>query len=310
MLRLPVIALLACACTYTTACSTSRSTSDVPRVGVAFYPIADIVRRLGLPVEPVVLVPAGQEAHDYDPTPKDIERLDGAALFLYLGQGFQPNVESALASMSDSTMKLDLLEQVTLLPVTDPLAGTEGDVGGETLDGNRDPHVWLSPKNMTTMAMAVVDGIVQAGLATAEQGAAALQLADDDYSALDAELHDGLRTCERRELVTTHRAFGYLADAYDLVQISIAGISPAEEPSARTLEAVAAFVREHDVTTIFSEENLPADLAATVAAETGAVTDALDTAESPSAEQLQQSDDYMSMMRRNLTAIRRALGCA
>ena len=310
MHRLPTLALMAALCWVATACGASRNTSEIPRVGVAFSPIADIVRRLDLPVEPVVLVPAGQEAHDYDPTPKDIERLDGATLFLYLGHGFQPNVESALAAMQAGATRVDLLAHLTLLPVTDPLAGTEGDVSGETLDGNRDPHVWLSPRNMTAMAGAVVDALVHAGLVTVEQGAAAVQRAATDYSTLDNEFRDGLANCTRRELVTTHRAFGYLAHDYGLTQVSIAGVSPAEEPSAKTLETVAAFVREHAVTTIFSEQNLPADLAATVAAETGATTAALDTAESPSAEQLQQHDDYMSVMRRNLATIRTALGCA
>ncbi len=291
------------------ASNASTGNGALPRVGVAFYPLADIVHRLQLPIDTVVVVPAGQEAHDYDPTAKDIDRLSGVDVFFYLGQGFQPNVETALSALSTNTRTIDLLSNLALLPITDPLAGTEGEIGGEALVGDMDPHVWLAPANMAVMAAAIVDSLVQAALVTAADGAAALARADADYRALDAEFSTGLHTCERHELVTTHRAFGYLADAYGLTQVSIAGISPSEEPSAKTLEAVATFVKAHHVTTIFSEENLPADLATTVAEETGATTASLDTAESPSADRLHDGDDYLTMMRGNLGSIQRALGC-
>ena len=304
------LAMSATACTSSNASTNGSNSNGAASVGVAFYPIADIVDRLQLPIDTVVVVPAGQEAHDYDPTAKDIDRLSDVDVFFYLGQGFQPNVETALSSMSTRALRVDLLANLDLLPVTDPLAGTEGDVGGETLAGDMDPHVWLAPANMAAMATVIVDSLVQAQLVTAADGAAALARASAAYQALDAAFSAGLGTCQRHELVTTHRAFGYLAAAYDLTQVSIAGISPSEEPSAKTLEAVAAFVRSQNVTTIFSEENLPADLATTVAEETGATTASLDTAESPSAEQLQSGDDYVTMMRSNLTSIRNALGCA
>src|SRR4051794_41120592 len=83
-----------------TACTdgAARAGDGDPTVGVAFFPIADMVEQMDLPVRTVVLVPPGQEAHEYDPTPKDLTRLEDAAAFFYLGQGFQPNVESAMGS--------------------------------------------------------------------------------------------------------------------------------------------------------------------------------------------------------------------
>jgi zinc transport system substrate-binding protein len=309
--RLALLLLAGLACTAT-ACRGDDNVDPAPtiaHVGVAFYPIADIVSRLHLDVEPVVLVPPGQEAHEYDPTPKDLTRLEGTKVFFYLGRGFQPNVESAIASLPSSVRRVDLLEGLTLLPVTDPLAGTHGATSGETLDGNKDPHVWLDPANMGRMASTIVDNLVANGLTTAAAGAAGLTGARVAYGRLDQDFHDGLADCARHELVTTHRAFGYLADAYGLTQVSIAGVSPSEEPSAKTLEAVGAFVDTHGVTTIFSERNLPADLAATVADETGVVTATLDTVESPSRRQLANRADYLTLMDQNLHALRAALGC-
>ncbi|MFM2077572.1 MAG: hypothetical protein RJA49_1462 [Actinomycetota bacterium] len=309
--RLALLLLAGLACTAT-ACLGDDNVDPAPtvtRVGVAFFPIADIVSRLHLNVEPVVLVPPGQEAHEYDPTPKDLTRLEDTKVFFYLGQGFQPNVESAIASLPPGVRKVDLLDGLTLLPVTDPLAGTEGTTSGETLDGNKDPHVWLDPQNMVRMAGTIVDHLVATGLTTAAAGRAALSDATAAYGRLDQDFHDGLATCARHELVTTHRAFGYLAHAYGLTQVSIAGVSPSEEPSAKTLEAVGAFVQQHGITTVFSERNLPADLAATVAQETGVVTAPLDTVESPSHQQLANRGDYLTLMDQNLHALRAALGC-
>lgn len=281
-----------------------------PKVGAAFTPIGDLVDRLGVGVTAEVLVPPGEEAHEYEPTPKQLTGLQSAAVVFYLGNGFQPAVEQAVKALPSSVRKVDLLQAVTLLPVRDPLSGTQGDTGGETLEDGSDPHVWLDPRNMAAMAKVVADTLADLGIVTADDAAAGLARATGQYDSLDTELRDGLGTCARRELVTTHRAFGYLTEAYGLTQVSIAGISPSEEPSAKTLEAVASYVEEHGVTTIFSEENLPADLADTVARETGATTGVLDTLETLSKEQLDAGDDYMSVMRANLSVIRTALGCS
>jgi zinc transport system substrate-binding protein len=126
---------------------------------------------------------------------------------------------------------------------------------------------------------------------------------------LDGAFRDGLAECDSRILVSGHRAFAYLAAAYDLDAVSIAGISPSEEPSAQTLEDVATFAKDNGVTTIFFEENLPDDLARTVADEIGATTAVLDPIESPSGDQLDAGATYVSIMTDNLAALRAGLGC-
>jgi zinc transport system substrate-binding protein len=110
-------------------------------------------------------------------------------------------------------------------------------------------------------------------------------------------------------VVTSHRAFGYLADAYDLRQIPIAGISPDEEPDPRTLEAIAAEAAAEGVTTIFLETIAPPDLARTVANEIGASLDLLDPIEGLTAEQLDDGQTYASIMRDNLARLANGLGC-
>lgn len=280
--------------------STARVSSGKQVVAAAFYPIEDIIRSIdGDSVDVVTLVPPGEEAHEYEPTAKQVGDLQNATIVFYLGGGFQPDVEKAIASLPDTVHKIDLLKSVTLLPVTDALAGTEGVVNGEVLENGADPHVWLDPANMIVMATVVADAL---GVdATPYIG---------DLRRLDQSFRAGLARCRSRVIVTSHRAFEYLAHDYGLTQIPIAGISPTEEPSAKTLEAVSKAAKSNGVSTIFFEQNLPADLAKTVADEVGATTSVLDPVESPSSDQLRAGATYISVMSEDLAALRSGLGCA
>lgn len=281
------------------------------RVGVAFYPIEEVVRAVGGDsIDVIALVPPGQAAHDYDPTPQQIAELEDADAVFYLGSEFQPNVEKAIASLPSRVARVDLLDGLTILPITDQLAGVDVETDGETLGDGRDPHVWLDPTNMARMterARTVLGEADPGAAATFDANAAAYTTALD---ALDASFAGGLADCASPIIVTTHRAFEYLAQRYDLTQLPIAGISPAEEPSAKTIEAVAEAAADRDVTTIFFEENLPPDLARTVADEIGAATDVLDPVETLSEDQLAAGETYVSVMETNLAALQRGLGCA
>lgn len=266
-------------------------------VAAAFFPLAELARGVGGDtVRVVTIVPPGEEAHEYEPTPKQLTDLSDAGVVLYLGNGFQSGVEKALQSLPSSARRVDLLD------AAQPLLPVDG-------SSNDDPHVWLSPKKMAAMAGAVEEALASADPAHADAFRANLTAYQASLAGLDAEMSAGLASCASPYIVTGHRAFAYLADAYSLTQVAISGISPGEEPSAKTLEEVASFARDHGVTTIFFEPNLPDDLARTVADEVGVTTAVLDPIESPSRDQLDAGATYESLMRADLAALRRALGC-
>jgi zinc transport system substrate-binding protein len=201
------------------------------------------------------------------------------------------------------------LEAVTLLPITPQLAGTEGDVDGEVLEGDTDPHIWVDPANMITMSR-----VIESTLAAASpSNSAAFSKNASAYvaklTALDSEFKLQLETCESRTIVTSHRAFEYLAHHYDLRQIPIAGISPGEEPDPKSLEAVASAAKADGVTTVFFEEQVPSDLSETVAREIGATTDALDPIETIPQDLLDAGTTYISIQRANLLSLVKALRC-
>jgi zinc transport system substrate-binding protein len=229
-------------------------------------------------VEVTNLTPAGAEPHDLELTPREVEEILGADLVLYVGEGFQPAVEEAVES--GDVPALDVLE------------------GLELRDG--DPHAWLDP----TLFAQVVDRIaIELGDGTGGR------LLATRLNDLDEAYEAGLADCERRELVTTHDAFGYLAARYGLEVIPITGLAPEAEPSPQDLEAVAKLVEERGVTTVFTETLLSPELGETVAREAGATTATLNPLEGLTEDEIAQGEDYFSVMEANLDALREGLGC-
>jgi zinc transport system substrate-binding protein len=261
------------------------------QVVAAFYPLAWAAERVGgEKVDVRNLTPPGAEPHDVELSARDVERIRAADVVLYLGAGFQPAVEEAVDGAKGTAV--DLLAGEALLP------GEAHE--GEEDDLDRDPHVWLDPVRYA----AAVERI---GRALGRPDAAAELQAE--LRALDRELAHGLNRCRRRELVTTHAAFGYLARRYRLEQIPITGLTPEAEPTPRELEEVVEHVRRAGATTIFFETLVSPRLAETVARETGATTAVLNPIEGLAGAELDRGEDYLSIMRKNLAALRRALAC-
>jgi zinc transport system substrate-binding protein len=267
-------------------CGGSNDGTGRPTVVASFYPLAWVAERVAAPGTHVVdLTPAGAEPHDLELTPRDLETLQDADLVLYLGHGFQPAVEKAVEGRSKPS--LDLLATQRLRP------------GGE--DGaTADPHVWLDPSRLARIAIAVGAALDR------EQSARRVA---SELRRLDRELRDGLAHCRRHEIVTSHAAFGYLADRYGLEQISLTGLSPEAEPSPKDVERLVDEVRRSGATTVFTETLVSPRLADTISREAGASTAVLDPIEGLTKDEVEAGEDYVSRMRWNLATLRKALGC-
>ncbi len=278
-------------------------------VATSFYPLQEIVERVGGDAVHVVdLTPPGHEPHELDLTGRQLTALQKSDAVAYLGAGFQPSVQKSIESLPASVRRIDLLHGIDLLPVTDAIGATKH-TANESLDGAKDPHVWLDPENMATMTSEVADALAAldpAAAATFRENAEAYR---GELAALDAEMKAGLAECGATTIVTGHRAFAYLARATGLTQVPLAGLSPDEEPSAKSLAKISAYAEAHDVRTIFVEHGTSKALTATVAGEVGAKTAELDPIESITKRALADGADYLSIQRDNLAALRKGLGC-
>jgi zinc transport system substrate-binding protein len=291
--------------------SSAAPDRDTLSVAVAFYPIEEIVRNVGGEHLRVVdLTPPGGEPHDLELTPERAADLERADVAFYLGGGFQPAVEKAVAALPERVRRVDLLTRIELLPVTPALNGTSGEVDGEELAGGKDPHVWVDPENMVTLTTAVAETLDAADPARRAEHARGADAYRARLNDLGQQFASTLRSCASRSIVTSHRAFEYLSRRYGLKQIPIAGISPDEEPDPRSLEAVAQAAQADGVGVIFFEHRVSPKLSETVAAEIGATTDTLDPVESLTRADLEAGTTYVSIQEANLAALARALRCS
>ena len=295
-----VLALMALLAAAATGCGGDErdAASSEETVVAALYPLAFAAAQVAPAVPVRNLTPPGAEPHDLELTPGDVEDVDAARLVLYLGQGFQPALEDAVGRRAGPS--LDLLEGIDLL------AGGEDGHGHDAAadpagDEALDPHVWLDPVRYAAIARSIAGALGD----TAAADALVARLEE-----LDNEMAAGLKRCERREIVTSHAAFGYLADRYDLTQVPLQGLSPEAEPSPKDLAALVDQVKEQGATTVFFETLVAPDLAETVAREADATTAVLNPLEGLTREQEDAGADYFSVMRENLAVLREALGCA
>ncbi|MFY1672593.1 metal ABC transporter substrate-binding protein [Plantactinospora sp. WMMB334] len=313
--------------------------ADPDRVDVvaAFYPLQFVSERVGGDAVRVTnLAKPGAEPHDLELNPGQVGQISDAELVVLLA-GFQPSVDEAVEQQAADRA----FDVATVTPLLDATAGghehegegeghedegeeehagegaesATGEPGGEPGAGEehagetagKDPHVWLDPTRLAGIADKLAERLGAVDPDRAADYTARAAALRTELEALDSEYAEGLKTCERRELVTSHTAFAYLAERYQLEQIGISGLSPEDEPAPQRLAEVAAEAREHRTTTIFFETLVSPKVAETIAREVGAKTAVLDPIEGL---QPGSTGDYFSVMRSNLQTLKTALGCS
>lgn len=311
------------------ACSPDRNGGGEPgqlTVVTSFYPLQFIAERIaGDHANVENLTQPGTEPHDLELTPKQVGSLASADLVAYLS-GFQAAVDDAITA-SGAEDPFDAASVVTLRRNDeghdhdhehgdedhDEDGHDEADHDEEGHDehdhdhGEFDPHVWLDPTQMVAITEEFAARMVALDPDHTDEYEANRDALVSELTDLDEEYEQGLASCERKEFITSHTAFGYLADRYDLVQIGIAGLSPDTEPSPSRIAEIHEEAKEHQITTIFYETLTSPAVAESIAGDLGLTTDVLDPIEGITAES--RGTDYLSVMRSNLEALQTANGC-
>lgn len=302
---LPLASLLA-------ACGGEAQSGDT-RVVASFYPYAYVAEQVGGPhVKVDNLTSPGVEPHDIELKPKQVGAVQTADLVIYQ-RGFQSAVDDAVDRADRSADDALDVASIVHLDETDAEdsheheeeAHTEGSHESEEAHG--DPHTWLDPTTMIAVAQAIEKRLADADPDHADDYAANARSLERELTRLDSAFSDGLKSCDTRTIVTSHAAFHYLAERYRLTQVPIAGIDPTNEPTPSQLADISARVKREGITTIFTEELVSPAIADTVARETGAKTATLDPIEGLGDN---DGETYLTLMERNLDAIRTANGCS
>ncbi|MQA34685.1 metal ABC transporter substrate-binding protein [Modestobacter roseus] len=289
-------------------------------VVAGFYPLAWLSQQVaGDLAEVTSLTPDGAEPHEYELTPRDVAATAEADVVVHLPT-VQPAVDAAVAQQAadrafDAGAPADLS-----LTYEEHEHGHEGEGHeGEGHEGEEhggeehrepvtDPHFWHDPMRMADVGDALAEHLGSIDEPNADRYTANAADLRAELAELDGEFRAGLADCATRDLVTSHSAFGYLADAYDLEQFGISGLAPDAEPSTDALTEATEFVREHGVATIYVETLVDPAVAETVARETGAQTRQLDPIEGLTDSS--QGKDYLGIMRANLASLRAGQPCS
>jgi len=318
----------------------SGETGEKLKVYTTLYSLEYVTKRIGSDhIEVVNMVPAGVEAHDFEPTARDMVDLAKADLFIYNGNGLELWVEKAVSNLaSHHTQVLNATEGLHLeneknhdtaggqdaaengekqaaghaahgdAQPGEETAGVSGD-GHEHghSHGGDDPHVWLDPMLLKAQAEAIRDALAAKDPAHAAAYEENFQKLAADLDQLDREFQEMVGQAAKREFMVSHSAFGYLANRYGLKQIAISGVDPSDEPSPSEMKKLVERVRERGISYVLLEPLASAEMAEVIAREAGVKTATLNPLEAMTEEDLQAGKDYMSIMRENLEALRLAL---
>jgi zinc transport system substrate-binding protein len=291
------VALLPVLCTVA-ACGAAQRADVV----ASFYPLQFVAERVvGDHLAVRGLTAPGVEPHDLELSPRQRAALDAARVVLY-ESGVQPSVDSGV-EQSDPGHVVDAARVVQLRSFSQHAH----DDAAHPSD-SPDPHFWLDPTLLAEVARAFADeaGKADPGHAADYQRNGKRLVAELDR--LDRDFREGLARCRIRTLVVSHDAFGYLGDRYDLEVVPIAGLSPDAEPSPKRLAELQRIARDKGVTTIFSETLASPKMSETLAHDLGLETAVLNPIEGLADEA--GNADYLSLMRENLAAIRKANDCS
>lgn len=276
-----------------------RTSSANISITASFYPLAFFTSQIvGDTADVYTITPAGAEPHAYEPTTRDVARIEDSALLILNGGNFEPWGDDETSALAGT--------DTTVIAVGEQFATNTMEEDGET---TRDPHVWLDPVLAKKIVATILAGVVEVDPTNAVTYRANAATFESALDALHQEYVAGLANCQKKEMITSHAAFSYLAARYGLTQVAISGISPDAEPSARTLAEVADFAQKNDVQYIFFESLVSPKFAETIAEEVGAQTLVLNPLEGLSDDEIAAGETYITVMQENLNNLRTALQC-
>ena len=298
-----IFLLIVSGCSNAASTKSEKMSEDSKKLQIVttFYPMYYFAQKVaGSSANVELLIPNGVEPHDWEPTANDMAKIQDSDLFIYNSRYFETWTEKVFKSINDSNLKV--VEASNGIELMDALDSEEEDHHEHT--SSKDPHVWLSP----VLAQKEVDNIAKA-LEQADpknkdkfqKNAAAL---NSELADLDSLYKETVNKAKKKEFVTQHAAFSYLAKQYGLTQIPIAGLSPDVEPTLGKLAELTDLTKKKNVKIIYFEELTSSKVANTLAKEIGAKTEVLNPLEGLTKKEQEQGLDYIDVMKNNLESLK------
>lgn len=231
------------------------------KVVTTFTVFADMARNITKDRADVVSITRpGAEIHNYQPTPGDIRRAQGADIILWNGLNLELWFERFFENLSD-------VPGILITDGIEPLSIGEG-----PYEGKPNPHAWMSPENGVIYVQNITDALVKYDPDNADFYKANAETYIEEIQAIAAPIEAAITTIEpdRRWLVTSEGAFSYLARDFGLKELFIWPINADQQGTPQQVRKVIDTVREFDIPAVFSESTVSANPAKTIANETNA----------------------------------------
>lgn len=258
---------------------------------VSFFPLYDFTKEVGKDrVDVSLIIPAGVEPHDWEPSIQDIQQIQQADIIIVNGVGF----ENWLKSIEKLNLELDIIDSsIGVNIIKDIVDDQESPLG--------DPHIWLNPNLAKIQVKNIANGLIKSDPDNS-------QYYNDNYEsyikkldALDLKIRNELSNC-KKDFVAFHNAFTYFASEYGLNQHSITSTDPHDEPTSKTLEQIINLSKEMKVQIIFSEEGVDKRTSEVIANEVGGKVLILSPLEIS-----ETNTSYIEKMEANLDNLKEAL---
>ena len=235
----------------------------------SFYPLYEFTKEIGKDrVDVSVLVSPGVEPHDWEPTIKDIQKIQKADLIVINGLGFEQWVDDVNV-INQQVKMLDTSFGIT--PIRINHSSIEEDKhGDEEGDQNFDPHIWLNPQTIKIQVINIASSLKGLDPENSEYYAENARQYLEKIDSADKEIREELAQCTKKDFIAFHDAFSYFAKEYSLNQHTVvSSLNPFGEPSPRNIENVINLARELDIKIIFTEEFVNPKMSQVIADELG-----------------------------------------
>lgn len=282
------------------------------------------------------LIPKGQGVHGFEPSPKDMNQVNEADLFIYNGAGLESFTDRLKETAEGDATFVEASEGIELLKGGhhhhhDEDADHDHDHDAADHDHDHDaadhdhdhdaaehdhdhdaaehdhehegmdPHVWMAPENAEEMAENICEALAAKDPDNAAYYKANYEKLSEKFDALNDSFENVLAKAKHKDIVVSHEAYGYLAKEYGLNQIPIEGINSESEPDPKAMKAIVDEMKAKGIKTVFTEPNEDDKIAQTVASEAGAEVKELDPME------YESDKNYFERMESNLKILESAL---
>ena len=301
-----LIAALLCLCLMLCGCTAQpEKPHDETKLQIVCtsFPAYDFAREIaGDRAELTLLIKPGSEVHSYEPTPKDMIRIQESDLFICNGGESEQWAKTLITPELNTIYMMDCVDTVE--------ESADGIYNAEDGEPELDEHVWTSPLNAIKISEEICNALCKLDTDNAEEYKMNFAAYKAQLMALDREFRQVIKNSGKHTLVFADRfPMRYFALEYGLnCYAAFPGCSSETEPSAKTVAYLIDRVREDKIPAVLYMEFSNQKMADVICEDTGCKKQPFYSAHSVSAEQFEQGVSYLDLMRINLNSLKEALG--